>query len=61
MCGESGGACAQEAEKGVEYAENRAAEGYGSDIDRRAEVTHQHHVDQTEQRDSYVADNVWDG
>ena len=58
---EACGAGAQEAEKRVKNAEYGAAESYGTDVDGGAEMTHQNHVDQTEQRDSYVADNVWDG
>ena len=58
---EACGSGAQEAEKRVKNAEYGAAEGDGADINRRTQVSHQNHVDQTQQRNSYVADNVWDG
>ena len=55
---EACGACPHEAENGIKHAEDGAAQPDGPDVSHRVQVTHQHHVHQTQQGYGDVADDV---
>ena len=61
LCRKASCASPHETENGVHHAEDGAAQTDGSNVGDTVLMTHQHHVDQSQQWHGDVADDVGDG